>query len=110
LNVPNHHQEKYPQAIELLDRCAQFLNEAGLSNKIITSIKAEELKVRDLLATITRMKYFLALVQESCFELLGGADSSIKPEVKVWDRFLLKFNVTELIISRAYWKSWLSQN
>lgn len=47
------------------------------------SLNAEETKIKELRAEIARTKIFLGLLQESCFDILNGADNSIKPEVKV---------------------------
>lgn len=97
LNVPEHHQNKYSQAIEVLDRCASALNEAAVSKEVQNSINTEEIKLKELQADVARMRIFLKLVQESCFDIINGADSSIKPEVKVKRHTFSESNNTSLI-------------
>jgi hypothetical protein len=66
-----------------LDRCAKFLTQEAVSNEVKMSLNAEETKIKELRAEVARTKIFLGLLQESCFDILNGADNSIKPEVKV---------------------------
>jgi hypothetical protein len=66
-----------------LNRCAKFLTQEAVSNEMKISITAEEIKIKELQAKVARMRIFLGLVQESCFDIMNGADNSIKPEVQV---------------------------